>query len=322
MHPIAPGMAHGLLSPQVVGVIGHHIEGVVSSEVVEQRAEQFTVAVAEVAHFDQPQGFLQFRQRSDHVTWAVAALFQGRDLFHGFAEQEEVLGTDKLPNLHIGPVKGADGEGAIHGELHVAGAGGFLAGGGDLFGQIRSGVDLLAQLHVVIRQEHHPQQAVHVGIGIDGVGNAVDEADDQLRHVVARSGLAAEDHGAGRHAIGLAVLDPQVLGDHLQGVEVLALVFVDALHLHVEQAGGIHEHTCIPVDVGGQLALHRQLGVAPELEEAVVVLPLLQLAQVLHVGDPVWSHVLIQQGRHLGVGQGDPAPRGDAIGDVGELLRP
>ena len=63
-------MAHGLLSPQVVGVIGHHIEGVVSSEVVEQRAEQFAVAVAEVAHLNQPKRFLKFRQRGDDVAHA------------------------------------------------------------------------------------------------------------------------------------------------------------------------------------------------------------------------------------------------------------
>ena len=125
----------------------------------------------------------------------------------------------------------------------------------------------------------------------------------------------------GGHAAGLAVLDPQVLGDHLQSIEVLALVLVDALHLNVEQGGGIHQHAGVAVDVTGQLALHRQLGVTPVLQEAMVVLAFLQLAQVLHVGDPVLTDVLVKQGGELRVGQGHPAAGGDAVGHVGEFLR-
>jgi hypothetical protein len=90
-------------------------------------------------------------------------------------------------------------------------------------------------------------------------------------------------------------------GYHLQGIEVLALVFVDALHLHIKQAGGIHQHAGVAVDVTRQLALHRQLGGAPVLEEAGIVLALLQPAQLLHIGDPTVADVLIEQGGQLGV---------------------
>ena len=62
---------------------------------------------------------------------------------------------------------------APHGVLHVVGAEGFLAGG-DLLGEVGGGVDLLPELHVVIRQEHHPQTTIHIGIGVDGLGDAVD----------------------------------------------------------------------------------------------------------------------------------------------------
>ena len=54
VHPVAPSAVHRILSPQVVGVVGHHKEGVVAGEVVQQRPEQFAVAVAEVPHLDQP----------------------------------------------------------------------------------------------------------------------------------------------------------------------------------------------------------------------------------------------------------------------------
>ena len=57
---------------------------------------------------------------------------KGRDLRFGVAKEEEVFGADLLADLHIGAIEGADREGPIHGELHVAGAGGLLAGGGNL----------------------------------------------------------------------------------------------------------------------------------------------------------------------------------------------
>ena len=141
-----------------------------------------------------------------------------------------------LTDFHVGAVEGANRESTIHGELHVAGAGGFLPCSRDLFGKIRRWIHLFAQLHVVVSDEHNPQTSVHVGISVDRFGDAVDEADDQLGHVIARCRLATKDHRARRHAIGLAVFDPEVLGNHLQSIEVLAFVLMNPLHLYVKQA--------------------------------------------------------------------------------------
>jgi hypothetical protein len=55
------------------------------------------------------------------------------------AEQEEVLGADLLADLDVGAVQRADGQRAVHRELHVAGARGLLAGGRDLLGQVGAG---------------------------------------------------------------------------------------------------------------------------------------------------------------------------------------
>ena len=81
-------------------------------------------------------------------------------------------------DFHIGPIQGADGKGAIHGEFHVARAGGFHASGGNLFGKIRGWINPLAQLHVVIRQEYHPQATLHGGIRIYCFGDAIDETNN------------------------------------------------------------------------------------------------------------------------------------------------
>ena len=53
-------------------------------------------------------------------------------LVGGEAEQEEVLVPDGVADLDVGAVERAERERAVERELHVAGPGGLLAGGGDL----------------------------------------------------------------------------------------------------------------------------------------------------------------------------------------------
>jgi hypothetical protein len=63
-----------------------------------------------------------------------------RDLLGGQAEEEEVLLARLLGHLDGGAVARADGEGAVHHELHVAGAAGLVARGGDLVGDVGGGI--------------------------------------------------------------------------------------------------------------------------------------------------------------------------------------
>ena len=103
-----------------------------------------------MALLNQPQHLRHRLQARNQFPGPVALLLQGCDLGRGLAEQEEVFGAHLLADLHIRPIKGADCEGAIHREFHVARAGGLHAGGGDLLGEIRRRIHPLAQLHVVI----------------------------------------------------------------------------------------------------------------------------------------------------------------------------
>ena len=69
--------------------------------------------------------------------------------------------------------------------------------------------------------------------------DVVGELDDQLGVVIARRRLAAEELHA-RHPVALRMrADLVVERDRLDDVEQLALVFVDALDLDVEQRRGI-----------------------------------------------------------------------------------
>ena len=56
---------------------------------------------------------------------------------HPHAKDEEVFLARLLGHLHIGSVHGADGEGAVQHELHVARARGLGARCGDLLRQVR-----------------------------------------------------------------------------------------------------------------------------------------------------------------------------------------
>ena len=59
-------------------------------------------------------------------------LVHGLHILHSHAEDEEVLLTSLLCHLHVSTVHGADGEGTVQHELHVASARGLCARSGDL----------------------------------------------------------------------------------------------------------------------------------------------------------------------------------------------
>jgi len=65
-------------------------------------------------------------------------LAQLGDLVGPVPEDEHVVLPNLLGNLHVGPVHGAHYEGAVHGELHVAGARRLRARRADVLRQLRS----------------------------------------------------------------------------------------------------------------------------------------------------------------------------------------
>ena len=140
-----------------------------------------------------------------------------------------------VADFDIGAVERADGQRAVQRELHVAGAGGFHAGGRNLLGEVGGGNDHLGEADIVVGEEDDLQPPADRGIVVDDLGDVVDQLDDQLGVAIARRRLAGEDLDP-RHPVALRlVLDRLVERDRLEDVEQLPLVFVDALDLHVEQ---------------------------------------------------------------------------------------
>ena len=158
----------------------------------------------EEAGVDQVEHGLQLGILLVVVARPVAPL-QLRYLWRGEAEEEEVVRADLVADLDVRPIQGADGERAVEGELHVAGAARFLAGSGDLLGEVRGGEDPLRQRDPVVGEEDHPQLALDGRILVDRGGDGVDQLDDQLGGGVRRRRLAAEDERA-RHDREIRVL--------------------------------------------------------------------------------------------------------------------
>ena len=127
---------------------------------------------------------------------------------------------------------------------------------------------------------------------------------------------------AGTSACG-SRLQPQVEREDVQHIEVLPLVFVDALHLHVEERLGRDGDAGALGDERGETALVRELHVAPLLLELRVVGERLELrgAGSRSCSQPSPMRAVIEL-REAGIAHGDEAPRRDAVGHVAEFLRP
>ena len=278
-------------------------------------------ALVKVARLEQIEHGGEFRAGVDGVLRVIAGALGGH-LVGGQAEEEEVLGADFFAHFDIGPIEGADGQGAVDHEFHIAGAGGFFAGGGNLLGEVGAGGDDFHGRDAVVGQKGHLQEIADVGILVDHLGDIAAQLDDALGHGVARGGLTADEHAALGPIGGVAGLDAVVEVDDVEDIEQLALVLVDALDLDVEEGIDIEADAAFFFDEIGQALLVGALDFAPFLVESLVVGKGLELAHLRQVGDPVLADALIQGLAEQGVAPAQPATLGDAIGLVVEFLRP
>ena len=186
-------------------------------------------AVAQIVHHPRKVG-VRFVELPRAVRTGGEAGFH---LVSGEAEDEDIVVTDPFPDLDICAVQGADGECAVECELHVAGARRFHAGGGNLLGQVGGGDDFFSQSDPVVGYEDDLNAAIHLAVVVDHLGHAVDQADDELCHVVRGRCFGTEDEASRQHFAGRIGLDQTVKMDDVHDVEELALVFVQTLDLDV-----------------------------------------------------------------------------------------
>ena len=171
--------------------------------------------------------------------WIVAFREQFGDLLDGVAKNEDVVIADFFMDLDVGSIKGADGDGAVEGELHVAGARGFFACCGDLLREVGCGNDALRKRNAVVWQEGNFDQVFDAWVGVDLGSHGIDGFDDELGGIVSWCGFGSEDEDAwGERLFGI-LENAAVEGQNVEQIQVLTLVFVEALDLDVEEGRGI-----------------------------------------------------------------------------------
>ena len=157
-------------------------------------------------------------------------------------------------------------------------------------------------------------------MAVDQAGDHVDEADDLLGARVARRGLGAKDERARRDLVGRVRIDAVVQHEDVQRVEQLALILVQALHLHVEHRIRIDLHALLARQPVGKACLVLALDAGELLAESGVVAQRQDVLDLLDVVTPAVADALIQQRGQARIGQHQPAARRDAVGDGRELL--
>mmetsp|Transcript_25034 Transcript_25034/g.45315 ORF Transcript_25034/g.45315 Transcript_25034/m.45315 type:complete len:668 (-) Transcript_25034:335-2338(-) len=194
-----------------------------------------------------------------------------------------------------------------------------------MLGEFGRGDDGLGQGHVVVGQEVETKVLVGLGVVVDDVSNRRHKRDDALGHVVGGGGLAADDYDTGRRFLALFrshILELLVLPDDGEQVQMLALVFVDALDLDVEEGIQIDVIAVQLLDDRSQLGFVLLLDGRPLLMKRLVVRELLKLADLGRLVDPgIGSKSLSDERRQIRIAVGQPPTGGDPIRLVLELGR-
>lgn len=115
-----------------------------------------------------------------------------------------------------------------------------------MLAEIGSRADDFCLAHVVVSQEDNLEKIADILVVIHNCSDGVDQMDNLLCHPVARCRLAAKDGDTrgnllpllGRHG-----LECEVTMDHTKDVELLTLVFVNSLHLNIEQGSWVYSNT-------------------------------------------------------------------------------
>src|ERR1700683_4996972 len=231
---LAVEVAEPSVGLKIGGQIGQMHERVaVGQEGATQRLEDPGLIRAEVVGEDQIERLPGFRLIFIMPIGAVPRAAVG-DFLGSKAEQEEVLLPRLLGHFDRGAVARPDGQRTVHHELHVAGAARLVARGRDLVRDVGGRNATLRQRDIVFRQEHNLELAAHRRISVYRLSQVVDELDDDFREIVGWRRLAGEEERARRDIETRILTQTLIDNNDPQSIEQLALIFVDALDLAIE----------------------------------------------------------------------------------------
>ena len=232
-----------------------------------------------------------------------------------------MLVPDFLMDLHIGSVHSTQGNGAVKHKFHVAGSGGFLAGGGNLFADVSSGEQFLSQRHIIVLQEHHFQFSGRPVILVNEPGYGVDQLDGNFSFPITGRRLAAENKGPGHdiHAGILYQLPVQMI--HVQDIQQLPFIHMHPFDLDIEDGVGIYRNISFFKQILCQDFFPFLLHCSQPLTEGSVFAKGLQFPQFFRSMDPVFPDGVTNKLRQLGIRFNQPAAVGHTVGFIVEPFR-
>ena len=231
-----------------------HVVVAVGQKRVPQRSKDARLIAAEMVGEDQVQCGAGLRVVVIMPLRLVPAAAV-RHLFRRQAEEKEIFFARFFCHLDGRAIARADGQRPVHHELHVARAAGFVAGGGNLIGDISCRNQPLRHRNTVVRQEQNLEPSADDRIPVDSAGEIVDELDDYLGQLIGGRRLAGEEESSRRHLEIRVLTQPIVKHYDPKRVQQLALVFMDALDLAIEDAVGIYRLTGGPLEPIDKLQL-------------------------------------------------------------------
>ena len=146
--------------------------------------------------------------------------------------------------------------------------------------------------------------------------------DDELGHVVGRGRFSGKDDHTRQH-IGLRIAqDALVARNHMQYIQKLTLVFVDALDLHIKHGVyrqlqpqvGLHP-VCQPLLVGAFDILQR-------FDQSRLMRQRCQTTELGQVTPPAGANIFVKHPRQCRIGLCQPAARRDAVSFIVEARWP
>ena len=201
----------------------------------------------------------------------------GVHLVNVHTEDDDVGVAHLLVDLNVCAVHGAEGNGAVYHQLHVAGARSLGACEGDLLGDLGGGHELLGEGYAVVLEEDDVKLFGELLVASQLLRDVPDELDDLLCHIVSGSGLGGKDIGLGHEVCVGVLLEVVVLRDDVQRVELLSLVLVQALYLNVEDRVGVEHNAVLVLDILGKVLLVLELDRGEAFEHFLVVRELVEL---------------------------------------------
>ena len=300
-------------------VLEEHIVVVEVQEVFQERLEDAGGHQGEDVAADHVEGALDFRIGVVNLAGVVGGA-EFIDFFGLEAEDDDVVFADFLCDFDVCAVKGAEGDGTIEHEFHVAGAGGLGACKGDLLGDVGCRDDLFCEGDAVVGEEGHRDASAYERMIVDHFRHAVNEADDKFGHPVARCSLCAEDEDT-RMDVEVGLFDEAVEEhDDVEHEQELALIFVQTLHLNIKDGIGIDLEAEGIEDGVREDLLVGAFDVGKLFEEGRIASELLQALEFGEVGDPRIANSVGDEVGQARVGLEQPATLGDAVSLVGEVV--